>query len=260
MCSDKSIEIIFVSVQIEIFSSIASFKISGEQLGGEIEINGDNVTYIGDIPQLGGRATTVESILANKTNNYMQKLKYWTAYELKPHHVRILHANANNIAFTRVNKTNYSVAGKAEDITRLKTQLFPKTNLRSTMIHADSMTDLQSNDVPKNEPSMLSNAQSPPSTSSLLITASEQISMFSVQNFEDRLQQHLHETFHVKMTIERPTVDEKSKGEKSRLHLKVIGQTKDVESALEDVFNLFSLLRTRKFDDKTSKKLFFHSH
>jgi hypothetical protein len=96
-----------------------------------------------------------------------------------------------------------------------------------------------------------------PAASIFPITTSEQMSMFSIKAFEDRLQQHLTEIFNVKTIIERSTIKEKTKGEKSRIVLKVSGETKDVENALEDLMNLFSLLRTRIFNDKTSTK--FHS-
>ncbi len=91
-----------------------------------------------------------------------------------------------------------------------------------------------------------------PAPSIFPITTSEQMSMFSIKAFEDRLQQHLTEIFNVKTIIERSTIKEKTKGEKSRIVLKVSGETKDVENALEDLMNLFSLLRTRIFNDKTS--------
>jgi hypothetical protein len=99
------------------------------------------------------------------------------------------------------------------------------------------------------------------------VTIPEQMSMFSINSFEDRLQQHLKETFNVKIIIERNTIPDKIKGEKSRIIIKVIGQSDDMENALNDLVNLFSSLRTRKFDDKTGKKnnkikhflLYFHS-
>ncbi len=89
------------------------------------------------------------------------------------------------------------------------------------------------------------------------VTKPEEISMFSIDKFEDRLQQHLKETFNVKTIIERNIINDKIKGEKSRIIIKVTGQIKDVENALEDLVNLFTSLRTRKFDDKTGKKKYF---
>ena len=81
--------------------------------------------------------------------------------------------------------------------------------------------------------------------------------MFSINTFEDRLQTHLQETFNVKTIIERNTIPDKVKGEKSRIIIKIMGQTNDVESALNDLMNLFSSLRTRTFNDKTGKEIFF---
>jgi len=86
------------------------------------------------------------------------------------------------------------------------------------------------------------------------VTSPEQISMFSIKIFEDRLQEYLKETFNVKIIIERNIINDKIKGEKSRIIIKIFGQIKDVENALEDLMNLFSSLRTRQFDDKNGKK------
>ena len=79
------------------------------------------------------------------------------------------------------------------------------------------------------------------------------MSMFSINTFEDRLQQHLKETFNVKTDLERNTVNDKSKGEKSRIIIRITGQTNDAEGALNDLMSLFLSLRVRKFDDKTGK-------
>jgi len=78
--------------------------------------------------------------------------------------------------------------------------------------------------------------------------------MFTITTFEDRFQQHLKETFNVKTNIERNTVNDKSKGDKSRIIIKITGETNNVENALNDLMNLFLSLRTRKFDDKTGKE------
>jgi hypothetical protein len=94
-----------------------------------------------------------------------------------------------------------------------------------------------------------------PSASIYAVTASEQISIFSIPTFEGRLQQHFNDTFHVKILIERNTIPDKTKGEKSRIIIKITGQEKDVENAMEDLINLFSTLRTRTFDDKTGRKI-----
>ncbi len=90
------------------------------------------------------------------------------------------------------------------------------------------------------------------------VTTSEQISMFSIKIFEDRLQQYLQDTFNVKTIIERNIINDKIKGEKSRIIIKIFGQIKDVESAVEDLINLFSSLRTRQFDDKTGKQEYIY--
>jgi hypothetical protein len=64
----------------------------------------------------------------------------------------------------------------------------------------------------------------------------------------------LKETFNVKTNIERNTLNDKSKGDKSRIIIKITGETNNVENALKDLMSLFLSLRTRKFDDKTGKE------
>ena len=103
------------------------YSFLGNELGGEIDINDDEISYTGSFPQL-PRSPTDESILANKTNNYMQKFKYQTFHDLKFHHIGILRAHSATVAFSRVRRNDYMVAAKAHDMFELKSKLFPKTN------------------------------------------------------------------------------------------------------------------------------------
>jgi hypothetical protein len=80
--------------------------------------------------------------------------------------------------------------------------------------------------------------------------------MFSIDTFEDRLRQYLQEAFNVKVICERHNNNnEKTKGTKTVIRIKVTGQMNDVDNAMQDLENLFSLLCTKKFDDKTGKKI-----
>ncbi|CAF2797193.1 unnamed protein product [Rotaria sp. Silwood2] len=97
------------------------------ELGGEIEINGNDVTYAGNFPCL-PRCPSNQAILANKTNNYMQKLKYQTLHDLKQYHVNILRANSTTVAFNRIQRNDYMIAGKPNDIFELRNKLFQKTH------------------------------------------------------------------------------------------------------------------------------------
>ena len=232
-------------------------------------------------------------MLANKTNNYIQTLKFYTYRDLKPYHVRILRQNAESIAFCRRDQNDYSVAAKPDDMSQLKSKLFPKANPRPRVDPKHPMGNLPSpNSSVRSSPTTTDTMDSLPSTlsqetsnrydrsseetltslftamtlpptspvqpqtpSSIFpINSTEWMSMFSVPIFEDRLQQYLKETFNVKVLIDRNTINDKTKGEKIRIRLKISGQSNDVENALEDLSNLFSSLHTRKFDDKTSKK------
>ena len=88
------------------------------------------------------------------------------------------------------------------------------------------------------------------------LTDSESISMISIAEFEQRLQQYLTETFNVKMIIERGTINERVKSAKPRIFLKVSGDETDVKNASDDLVTLFSSLHTQIFDE-TSMNLIF---
>ncbi len=92
------------------------------------------------------------------------------------------------------------------------------------------------------------------STSIYPINTPDRMSMFSIETFEDRLQRYLQETFNVKLICERSNNNEKTRGPKNSINLKITGQKNDVENAMEDLDNLFSSLRTKKFDNTTGKK------
>jgi hypothetical protein len=81
--------------------------------------------------------------------------------------------------------------------------------------------------------------------------------MFSVKMFEERLKEYLEGTYNVKASFERSTIGKQatanSKGERMRIMVKIVGQAKDANGAYDDVFNLFSSLRTRKFEEKTGR-------
>ena len=96
-------------------------------MGGEIEIINDEVTYTGDFLHLTGSPTN-EGILVNKTNNYMQKLRYLTFRDLKPYQVKILRANADHVAFNRQRRNDYLVIAKPPDMNQLKAKVFPNAN------------------------------------------------------------------------------------------------------------------------------------
>jgi hypothetical protein len=88
------------------------------------------------------------------------------------------------------------------------------------------------------------------------ISAPEQLSMFSIDRFEDRLRQYLHETYKVKTIFDRNNLNEKTKGPKMCIVMKITGQMNEVENAIQDLINLFASIRTRTFDDKTGKEIF----
>jgi hypothetical protein len=89
------------------------------------------------------------------------------------------------------------------------------------------------------------------------ISAPEQMSMFSIDTFEDRLRQYLQETFSVRTILERTNNNnnaENAKVAKSRIIVKVIGQINDVQNAIQELDDLFASVCTKKFDDKTGRQ------
>ncbi|CAM4964904.1 unnamed protein product [Rotaria socialis] len=231
------------------------------QLGGEININQNEVTYTGDLPRL-PRASNNTAILANKTNNFMQTFKYQKLRDLKPHHVNILRANSNIVAFSRTERNDYMIAAKPQDLFELRGKLFPKTNQNFQAERRNPPTNYQPDNrslpVPLMQlgivepPSSTLPVAKPASTSSIFpLTKAEEMNMFLINKFEERLQEHLKGTYNVNIIIERHAVNDKVKGEKTRIRIKLSGEMNDVDSALNDLSNLFSSLRTREFNDQT---------
>ena len=85
------------------------------------------------------------------------------------------------------------------------------------------------------------------------VSTLEQISMFSIDTFEDRLRRYLQETFSVKTIFERNNNHEKTKAGRPSMLIKVTGQNNDAENATRDLVDLFSSLCTKEFDDKNGK-------
>lgn len=101
----------------------------------------------------------------------------------------------------------------------------------------------------------------PPSTttkpdlvsSSYAVNTSEYLSMFTIDSFEERLRKYLQDKFHVKVNIERSTTVDKNNAEKSRVLIKFNGQQTDVDNVTEELMNIFTDLKTRKYDDTKGK-------
>ena len=76
----------------------------------------------------------------------MQKLRYQIFRDLKRYHYNMLREHSSIIAFKRIHKNDYMVAGKPNDIHELRNKLFPKTNQRYQPNQTDSVTSRQMND------------------------------------------------------------------------------------------------------------------
>ena len=58
----------------------------------------------------------------------MQKFKYQTFHNLKPHHLNILQSNSATTAFDRIHRNDYMVAAKSDTMFELINKLFPRIN------------------------------------------------------------------------------------------------------------------------------------
>lgn len=80
--------------------------------------------------------------------------------------------------------------------------------------------------------------------------------MFSIDKFSERLQDYLQQTFNIKATCERINqTNEKTKMITNRISIKLLGQTEDLENALQDLDTLFSSLQTKIYNDQTGKEM-----
>ncbi|CAF4001288.1 unnamed protein product [Rotaria magnacalcarata] len=161
-----------------------------------------------------------------------------------------------------IQRNDYMIAARPQDLFELRGKLFPKPNQNFQTDRRNPPRNYQPDNrllpVPLMQqeivepPSSSLPAAKPANTSSIFpITKAEEMNMFLMDKFEERLQEHLKEICNVNIIIERHAVNDKVKGDKTRIRIKLTGEMNDVESALNDLSNLFSSLRTREFNDKT---------
>ncbi|CAF1381804.1 unnamed protein product [Adineta steineri] len=229
------------------------------QFGGEINVRGDQAIYHGTFPRH-TQGLSNKIILVNKTTEFMQQFKSDKLFKLDQRQVDILQQKSAILAYNRINETDYVVATKPNDMKELKRQLFHPTNQRSESGQIPPLMTFQTN---KRSPSISSlnsdtneRFHSPPMMSTNVfnsmypITVPEQIIMFSIDRFENRLQQYLQMTFNVKTIFERNNLNEKTKGTKPCILIKMTGQMNDVQNATQELINLFSAVHKKTFEDK----------
>ncbi|CAF3126306.1 unnamed protein product [Rotaria sp. Silwood2] len=218
------------------------------ELGGNIDIHEDEVRYSGSFPQnIHGTKNNVT--LEDKTNAFMRNFAYRTFYKLEQKNIEILRANSATVAFTRIIDNDYTIATKVHEMPGFVNKLFPKKNQR----HQFEQSHININ-TPSNYKSPSTATSLTISTSMYAITIPEQISMFSIDTFQDRLQQYLQKTYNVQVTFERTNNNnnEKTKGVTNCIFIKLTGQMNDAENATKDLFNLFLSLQTKIFNEKTN--------
>ncbi|CAF3561359.1 unnamed protein product [Rotaria sp. Silwood1] len=218
------------------------------ELSGEIDIHDDEVTYSGSFPQhIHGMKNNVT--LQEKTNNFMRNFAFRTFYKLESRNIEILRANAATVAFNRIIDNDYMIATKVLEMPGFVRKLFAKNNQH----HQQEQPYLKTNTQSNNNIPVLSSVTS---TSMYPVNTPEQVSMFSIDTFEDRLRQYLQETFNVQVTFERTNNNnnnnEKTKGLTNCILIKLMGQMNDLENATKDLYNLFLLLQTKIFNEKTN--------
>ncbi|CAF4120126.1 unnamed protein product, partial [Rotaria sordida] len=236
------------------------------ECGSEIDIHDDEVIYNDSFPRhVHDMKTNV--ILQDKTNEFMQNFAWRTFFKLEPRNIEILRMNSATVAFTRVNDNDYMVATKLHDISGFIRKLFAKNNQYSQFEQSHLKMNIPSNNnssssLPTKSKIIEKSYNTPvipsiTSTSMYTINTPEQISMFSIDTFEDRLREYLEETFNVQVTFERTNNNnnnnnEKIKGLTNCIFIKLIGQKDDIENATKDLCNLFLSIKTKIFNDKTN--------
>jgi len=151
----------------------------------------------------------------------MRQFRSETFPQLQSDQIDILQAHKDTIAYSRKQGNDYLVAMKTSDMNTFRQRLLNQT----TQPNGNSMKTATV--FPINKP--------------------EQVQMFAIESFEDRLKQHIETNFHVTLSCERIT---RAKG---NIKLKINGSQDDVENAFQELENLFLLLNTKKFDDKNGK-------
>lgn len=172
-------------------------------------------------------------IFANKTNDFARKFQVKTFENLDDNQIKILRTNPNLVAYDRLQQNDYLVATKPSTMSKLEYQFSART----------TAPRLESPITPERS-SFISSL----STATYDLTNSNEINMFSIEKFERKFQQYIEETFQVKLTHKR---------ERNNLTLELTGSRKtDLDNAIRDIKQLFSLLSTKKFTESISKNSF----
>ncbi|CAF0805827.1 unnamed protein product [Adineta ricciae] len=232
--------------------------------GGEVHVNQDEAIYSGTFPS-NSQGACKEAILGNKTREFMKQFQYRTYQTLNQDQIKTLQEKSAYIAYKQVNEEDYLVAAKFNHMAELRSAWYheKQTNHRVERIpplmkgfstqnnisKSSSNTSLNSNTSEQfhSLPTMPAGM----SSSTYTIYAHEEIIMFSIERFEDRLQQHLQNVFHVKTIIDRRNLSEKIKGIRPCIIVKVTGDENETQNAIQDVMDLFSSKQIKKYDDET---------
>lgn len=77
-----------------------------------------------------------------------------------------------------------------------------------------------------------------------------QIALFADKTFENCLQTYFDETYNIKINIESTTANN------TRPFMKMVGQEKSVDNALNELVLVISLFRTKIFEETAGQKSF----
>ena len=101
-----------------------SLIILGQQLGGQVELRQNELIYT----HLNNHSGVTKALVANKTNNFMQRFRIETLRNLNGTHLEILRANSRTAVWRRQQNRDYLVATKTDAMRVLKGKLFPRRN------------------------------------------------------------------------------------------------------------------------------------
>ena len=115
-----------------------------DELGGEIHIEGDLVTHY-DNSSRNVPGFISSKILKDKTREFMTNFTGQTLDQLDEQQIITLHNNSAIAAFTCLQKHDYRIVTKKQDLTALMDQLRSKTKRYTKAKQSYAKTDLKSN-------------------------------------------------------------------------------------------------------------------
>ncbi|CAF3890016.1 unnamed protein product [Rotaria sp. Silwood2] len=252
------------------------------ELGLEIEIHGNRIeAHRNSISSTLVKENT-STLLTNRTHNFMHKFAFRSiALQQSIEQLKILHAHSTTVAFCHIKDRNYMLATKKSNIEAIIQKLLPKKPIDKNPMNSRSSAASTDHDTTKNvdqkqlptfmiPPPLLNSTTTndkyiyllfyvmsivvssrPPVTNEIIIknvTLSSfnipgQAALFTNKAFESSLETYFNKKYSCKLNFEH-TADVNC-----RSLVKVIGRQSAVDAVIKELLKLFSLCRTKTFNE-----------